>query len=260
MAFDLIVWKWAADGEGVDLGEILDTIGGDDPHPSLTRFDIGAFRTAIRSEFGDVNEDPDGPFLYEVSDFQGVPANWVSISVSWSQVERVLPVIARIADGLGLAVFDPQEWKMIPSSAARERRSVAEVDGLRLVVENEPVVSAPSPVQLRDAINRVTPRGGPGYMILEGRGQDYAQAAGGDGVYTLEWREYAGKAFRHWTAGDPGRSDTGEAVVLTNGYQVTVRTNERLGPDDVETILLAYCEGRGRPAQFVWRDATAMFQ
>jgi hypothetical protein len=113
MAFDLLVWRWANGEEQTDPVEIVEALGEDDPHPAITRFDRGAFESSIRARFGDVNNDPDGPFLYEVSDFQGVPANWISFSVAWSRVDDVCPVVVEIAKSQSLAVFDPQENRIL---------------------------------------------------------------------------------------------------------------------------------------------------
>src|ERR1700687_1742139 len=51
---------------------------------------------------------------------------------------------------------------------------------LSLTVEKEPVLAAPTPGQIGSAVDRLTTQGGPGFVILTGRGEDYAQAAGGD--------------------------------------------------------------------------------
>jgi hypothetical protein len=113
MAFDLFVWKWAPDAETIDASEVVLALAEDDPHPAITRFDLGAFESAIRARYGDVNTDPDCPLLYEVSDFAGDPANWVHFSVHWSEVNDVCPVITAIAKSQGLAVYDPQENKLL---------------------------------------------------------------------------------------------------------------------------------------------------
>src|SRR5262249_29113241 len=98
---------------------------------------------------------------------------------------------------------------------------------ITLQVEDEAPVSAPTPEQVRAALARLTPDGGPGYIILEGRGDDYAQAAGGEDVFTAEWRECKGKSFRHWKAGRPGKPAKGKVVVPTHGARLTVQPNER---------------------------------
>jgi formate hydrogenlyase regulatory protein HycA len=125
---------------------------------------------------------------------------------------------------------------------------------ITLQVEDEVPVTAPTPEQVRAALARMTPDGGPGFIILEGRGDDYAQAAGGEGVFTAEWRESRGKGFRHWKAGRRGKPTKGKVVVPTHGARLTVQPNERLGGAEVETILLAYLAGESRPEQFEWRD------
>jgi formate hydrogenlyase regulatory protein HycA len=129
---------------------------------------------------------------------------------------------------------------------------------ITLQVEDEAPVTAPTPEQVRAALARMTPDGGPGFLILEGRGDDYAQAAGGEGVFTAEWRESQGKGFRHWKAGQRGKPTKGKVVVPTHGARLTVQANERLGAAEVETILLAYLAGEGRPEQFEWRDISDM--
>jgi hypothetical protein len=113
MAFDLFVWKWASGNEGAEPAQVIEAIGEDNSHPAITRFDRGSFESAILARFGDVTDDPDGPFLYEVSDFEGVPANWISFSIPWSRVADVCPVLTAIAKSRGLAVYDPQEDKML---------------------------------------------------------------------------------------------------------------------------------------------------
>jgi len=128
-----------------------------------------------------------------------------------------------------------------------------------LQVEGEAIVTAPTPELVKAALARMTPDGGPGFIILEGRGDDYAQAAGGDGLFTAEWREYEGTGFRHWKAGQRGNAAKGKAVVPTHGAQLTVQPNERLSGGEVETILRAYLAGKGRPAQFQWRDISDLF-
>jgi len=114
-----------------------------------------------------------------------------------------------------------------------------------LTVEGEPLIVSPTPEQIRVAVDRMTAPGGPEFVILEGRGNDYAQAAGEEDLFTAEWREYAGESFRHWKAGLPRQA-------TASGR------NEELAASDVTAILVAYLAKQGRPQQFVWRDITAM--
>lgn len=47
--------------------------------------------------------------------------------------------------------------------------------------------------------------------------------------------------------------------IPTNGFQLTVKENERLTAADVKRILAAFAEGSGRPAEYAWRDVTERF-
>lgn len=112
MAFDLVIWKWADRQATADVEEVVEAISQDNAHEALTRFDMAAFESSLRDAFGSVNEEPESPFLYDVCDFHGVPANWVTISVSWSKVETVCPRILAIARTHDLSVFDPQSGRV----------------------------------------------------------------------------------------------------------------------------------------------------
>src|SRR5690349_21432809 len=112
MAFDLIIWKWADGNKVADPKEVYDALVEDNPHPALTRFDMAAFKSSLRGTFGEPNADSDPPFLYEVIDFKNVPANWMTLSISWSKVDAVCPEIIRIANAHGLAAFDPQNGRV----------------------------------------------------------------------------------------------------------------------------------------------------
>lgn len=172
------------------------------------------------------------------------------LGISYSRVAEVLPFLVESANDLGLVVVD---W------ATEQIHRGDGFKGYTLFVENEPTVWAPRMEVLLEAVERLTPRGGPGFLILEGRGQEYTQAAGGDGAYSAEWREYSGDIFHHWVAGLPDLPSTREVAIPTNGFQVMVMENERLAALDVQAILSAFAEGNGRPKQFTWREVTERF-
>lgn len=172
------------------------------------------------------------------------------LGMSYSRVDDVLPFLIETANSLNLAVFD---W------ATEQIHRADGIKGLTLTVEGQSAITAPTLKQLKAAVDRLTPRGGPGFLVLDGPNQNYAQLAGGDGVYTVEWREYQGNAFQHWVAGLRGLPSRKEVAVPTNGFVVTVLENERLSADNVKTILTAFAEGRGRREEFTWRDITDRF-
>lgn len=129
-----------------------------------------------------------------------------------------------------------------------------------LQLEGEDVVKQPTPEQVREALSRMSPTDAPGYMILEGPGEDYAQVAGGDGVFTVEWREHSSSGFRHWKAGLHGKPTSGDAVVPTTSGDITVKSNERLNLDEVEAIFVEFLTTKGRSEKFAWRDISGMFE
>ena len=109
------------------------------------------------------------------------------------------------------------------SFTADREREIFGFAGLALTLENQAPVRSPTPRQLSAAVDSLNPRGGPGFLILQGATQDYAQAAGGNGRFTAEWREYANGEFKHWVAGldDTGKSED-SVEIETNGCAVSV--------------------------------------
>jgi hypothetical protein len=172
------------------------------------------------------------------------------IPMAYSAVGVVLPFLVRTAHTLELTVFD--------RSSSRVHRPGG-FNGLSLQVEDEACVYSPTRAQIEDAVDRMTPRGGPSFAIIEGLGRHYAQTAGGDGRYTVEWREYGAGSFRHWVAGHAGVTLPGEVKIPTNGFYVAVERNELLDAHAVKRLLMAFAEGRSRPEAFVWRDITGRF-
>jgi hypothetical protein len=47
--------------------------------------------------------------------------------------------------------------------------------------------------------------------------------------------------------------------IPANGFEVTVKENERLGAADVKMILTAFADRERRPNAFAWRDVTERF-
>jgi hypothetical protein len=113
------------------------------------------------------------------------------LAISYSRVGEVLPFVVQSATTLGLAVFD---W------SARQISRADGFKGLTLTVEEQHPLAAPTLNQLNSAVDALTQASGPGFLIIESPTNGYAQAAGGDGVYTAEWREYTGQEFKHWVA------------------------------------------------------------
>lgn len=130
---------------------------------------------------------------------------------------------------------------------------------LMLSTENKPNIRKPTAAAIAAAVARMTPRGGPSFLILEDNSESYVQAAGGDGVFTVEWRDVAAANFTHWKAGLPGSASVEEVAIPMNGHQIEVQGHERLGPADVVAILEAFRTGQPRPMAYAWRNITATF-
>ncbi|QKD02269.1 hypothetical protein EB235_12785 [Mesorhizobium loti R88b] len=132
--------------------------------------------------------------------------------------------------------------------------------GCKLDVEGEKPAINPSRDVVAAAVDRMTPDGGPGFLILTATNGNYAQTAGGNGAFTVEWREYANGAFKHWVAGRAADRSSGQVAIATNGFKVTVNANEKLTSAEAKSILCTFCDGDERPSRFWWRDVTDRFQ
>ena len=133
-------------------------------------------------------------------------------------------------------------------------------DGCTLTLENHEPLLAPTLPEILAAVDSLTPRGGPGFLVLEGAGGDYAQAAGGDGSFMAEWLQHSGQLFQHWVAGLPDYTSSKQIQILTNGAFITVNENERLQAADVKAILEAFVNCKPRPSRFAWREITHQFR
>ncbi len=131
---------------------------------------------------------------------------------------------------------------------------------LVLTREGEDDLLAPTLAQLHAAVDALSPDDGCGFLILVADERDYAQAAGGDGAYTVEWREHPAGEFRHFVAGRLGKPAARNIEIATSCAHVTVQENERLAADEVKGILAAFQRGEPRPKGFAWREITAQFQ
>lgn len=169
---------------------------------------------------------------------------------SYSSVSEVLPAVVEIAHALNLEVFDLSSKKIY---------RVKGLSGITLEAEGLHKVDAPLLSQVQSLIDTMTPNGGPSFLILSRGDKDYAQVAGGDGVFCVEWREYRETEFSHSVAGYLGTNCGEEVAVPTNGFFVKVFKNEQLKADNVKEILAAFVHDSGRPNNYTWRDITHRF-
>ena len=174
----------------------------------------------------------------------------IPLNISYPRVDEVVPFLITTANELGLFLFDSQTgWIHRPDG----------IQGLSLTLENQAVLNTPTLSQVRDAVDRMTPDGGPAFLVLDGWGNDFAQAAGGKGVFTAEWRESRATPPTHWVAGQKGKASKRKIRIPTNGAYVSAMSNERLSASDVKAILAAFAKDKGRPNQFQWRDVSDQY-
>ncbi|HEY7120342.1 MAG TPA: hypothetical protein VH475_27385 [Tepidisphaeraceae bacterium] len=116
MSYDLTIWKRSARAKSTMTQEVLAAIGEDAAHPAMARFDAHGFIRDLRAKFGGEerwsNEDLAPPFMFEVVDFTGTPANWISVNIGYGDVAAVLPELVKLATEHGLVVFDWQTEKL----------------------------------------------------------------------------------------------------------------------------------------------------
>jgi hypothetical protein len=181
----------------------------------------------------------DGPLINNFGARQAV------IGFMFSTVETVLPFVIEVANKHGITVLD---W---------QTETIHRPGDLVLVVEGDADLRNPTEEQVDATLERLTPCGGPGFAILQ-KARDYVQTAGGDGLFTVEWRQTIDDRFRHFVAGKDGDTTT-EVAIPTNGFRVTVKKNECLALHDVKLLFRTFPTGGNLPAEFLWRDVTDRF-
>lgn len=239
--------------------------------------DLHLFPEEILAEYGSLPQSPwpedNKGFICYFSDYH------LSFCLSYG-MDRVMKAIVDVMTNFDCPVYDPQldrraraaknlqatvammkELESLRTKAKTGQLSQISVfNGLTLTLEDEPVYSTPTLERLLSAVDQLTPYGGPGYLLLEGYEQDYIQVAGGNGMYTVEWRIYqADESFQHWIVGLPDEPSMPLVRIETYGRTIEVQQNEELSAIDAKVLLLAYANQKDRPMQYSWRDASSMF-
>ena len=176
-----------------------------------------------------------------------------SISVLRGPVEHADELVSfarELGRDLGVTIFDPSGGYIHRPDGFGE---------IAMTAEDQPVFFFPNSDQISRMVDSMTARGGPSTLILEGKGGSYAQVAGGDGKYTCEIREVSNGTFQHWVAGRKTKV-SGTIRIPTNGFQITVNSNECLSATDVTSILVDFARGKPRSRKWIWRDRTDEFR
>jgi hypothetical protein len=231
----------------------------------------------ILAEYGSLPESPwpddDRGFICYFSD------NHLSFCLNFG-MDKVMKAIVDVMADFDCPVYDPQfvrraraaknlqatvnimkDIESVIAKAKTDQLGQTRVFyDLTLTLEDEPVYNTPSLERLLSAVDQLTPYGGPGYLLLQGYEQDYIQVAGGNGMYTVEWRiNQADESFQHWIVGLPDEPLMPIVRIVTYGRIIEVQQNEELSADDAKVLLLAYANKEDRPMQYSWRDASSMF-
>jgi hypothetical protein len=231
----------------------------------------------ILAEYGSLPDSPwpedDRTFICYISDYH------LSFCLNYG-MGKVMKAIVDVMVDFDCPVYDPQfdrrarAAKNLPATVdmmkeLESRRTNPKTDqfsqnrvfeALSLTLEEQPVHNAPTLEQLLSAVDQLTPYGGPGYLLLEGYAEDYIQVAGGNGMYTVEWRiNQADESFQHWIVGLPDEASMPLVRIVTYGPTIEVQQNEELSARDAKVLLLAYANQINRPMQYSWRDASSMF-
>ena len=104
VSYDLTIWKWAGNARATP-DEIFDSIGQDEAHPAMQRFDLRAFVKDLDSAFGGEGE---APFTLDAADFTGTPANWITLNATYANLNETIRKLARLCTQHGLVLFDHQ--------------------------------------------------------------------------------------------------------------------------------------------------------
>jgi hypothetical protein len=249
---DYAVWHTQSRLTDAEALELYGKLCQGDPSGVSPSSSIAAFNAEITSLHPEIDSVPDE----RIDDLDLSPwsvafdrsAGHLIMSCVWSKAEYVGGLVRSLARKHSLTFFDPQAG------------TITHPDTLMLTADGERRRRAPSLAELKALVGRMASAKGPRFAILEGRGDDYVQAAGAGDAFTVEWREHAGDNFRHWKAGMVAPPAGNNVSVAVGDRKVLVESNERLGAADVVAILEAYLNGHARPEQYRWRDMTDMFR
>jgi hypothetical protein len=252
MSADYVVWHTQSsltDAEAIRLCEALcnGDASGVSPSPAIAAF--YAEITSLHPEIGDVPDDrkEDLDFSPWSAHFDRSAGHLIMCCV-WSKADYVGRLVQTLARKHALSCFDPQAGTIFCP------------DTLILTADREERRRSPSLADLEALATRMASSGGPDFAVLEGRGDDYVQAADVGDAFTIEWREYSGTGFTHWKAGTFDPQAGNKAQVAAGDPDIQVESNERLGAADVVVIFEAYLNARSRPTQYLWRDMTEVFR
>lgn len=230
--------------------------------PANTTADLAGWYAEMNRDFPDMNGPRqetilNSPYNARATGYT-IGETLIYVDFRWSEAEAADAAVRALAVKHGVGYFNPSasngEIWFPPTDRWPDKTPIP---GLSLRLEARQAFDQPSLALIEASVDWLRTDGGPGFLILErDAGDNYAQVGGGNGQYTLEWRETSGGVFRHWVAGHPNVRRGADIKIPGNGSHFTVKGNERLTDSDVKALLTAFAFGDARPPQYAWRDIT----
>ena len=246
MSYDLLVCVNRLDESDAETWNTLDDI-----KPTLEEQKaLLEFRALLLSKFPAENEAGESADSWSVPPPAQIQGAGLLLNVGYNKASAILPELLALSRENQLALLDYQSSRIYRPDG---------FSGVTLEVEEKASYLAPTKKQIEEAVNSLTAKGGPSLLFMERGTEDYVQIAGGDGIYTLEWREYSSGAFKHFVAGTKVGNKTKEVQIKSNGFHMTVMENEKLGAAEAASLMTAFAAAQVRPNDVEWRDITGNF-
>lgn len=257
MSCDYAIWNTQARLNNAEAGSLYHALCDGDISGIFPNAAIDALYTELTSLHPEIDDVPET----QADDLDLCPWS-VKIDCSpghlilccvWSKGSYVRDLVGSLARKHNLTIFDPQTEQIYYPD-------IFYPDILTLTAEDERPKQSPNFTDVHALLTRMSVGDGPNYVVLNGRGLDYAQCFGGRDGFTAEWREHNGVDCRHWRAGRREQVAGGGTFIRGRTYKVRVGLHERLSAADVLTILAAYLNGQDRPDQYQWADISKTFR
>ena len=100
MSVTLGIWKWRNPKGKKKPRAVMAQLAEDQPHEALDRFDMTAVVEALRQRFKLTGDDD--PFIVDIHDYNGVPANWLFVSMGGTVDPDMIMDLTEFADDHGL--------------------------------------------------------------------------------------------------------------------------------------------------------------
>lgn len=110
MSFDLAIWKRSPTTKTAMVVQVYEAICNGQSHPATAAFDVAEFESALISEFGNYQNEPDmfDCIIHSVGSASDGSNCWLIISCAHSNSAEVSSRLLPLALQRDLMVYDPQ--------------------------------------------------------------------------------------------------------------------------------------------------------